>query len=135
MAYPQQMVRALNAIADAARHGLPCPSNSALAATCDMNDGDITPMLDTMARRGMIRIERLTTGTMVPIRIVSAPDGAWRTAAERALWHSSSAPGRGLARGALSQERKCLTCRQPFQPRHKHNFRCCGEGHANGRSA
>lgn len=94
-----------------ALRGLPIPSLDGIAREMDLTERNrVTELFRQGEARGLFRVEHGGGGQVVAIE---AADGSWRA-----------------VRGgpAKPPKRKCLRCRQSFQPEHRHNFLCgCAE--------
>ncbi|GGG30832.1 hypothetical protein GCM10010964_18430 [Caldovatus sediminis] len=110
----------LRQLAAAARRGEPCPSNRELAAALGLGmPQQVQWRLRAAEAAGLITIRRLRTR---PFRVVAAADGSWATA-------EAAPPAPALA------PRRCLNCRRPFRPEHRHRFLCDPCGARNSRVA
>ena len=98
--------------------GAPCPSNSDLAEALGITEGSVWDLLDGARRLGLIRVDYLASNR----RVISAPDGNWCTGPTDVRRRDG---GIRRAAPAAVPPRRCLACRQPFQPAHRHNFLCC----------
>ena len=67
-------------------------------------------LLRQLEARGMVVVDRAPAG----IVRVAAPDGSWEVA------------GSAHAAAAAGPQRRCLSCRKPFQAEHRGNFVCHG---------
>lgn len=109
----------------AAEAGQPCPSNTELAEQLDLHVGNVSDVLRNARLLGLVRLEAVGGNR----RVAVAGDGSWRTA-PTALGIRREAP-------VEVAERRCLRCRGPFQPAHRHNFLCthCRVANAGGEAA
>jgi hypothetical protein len=107
----------------AAQRGESCPTNTAIMAALNVNEASIGPLFGHLVRTGRITV-RLQGRGGSQVRVVAACDGSWSTSAIPPPRNSVNPTRRREAVPA----RRCLTCQCQFQPRHRFNFRCCGEG-------
>lgn len=121
--YPHRVATLMRMLREAAEKGEPCPSNSTIADVLDMHESGIALLFQHLVQAGLVTIDRAGDGANTR-RIVTAADGSWQTA-DRPTNPNSHDPRRGRQN---TPRRRCLTCLEPFQPRHRLNFRCCGEG-------
>jgi hypothetical protein len=108
---PPRLVKLVSWLRRLADVGRPLPSLDGIAAGAGLLDrSDVTTMLRLGEQFGLLVVEYGRNG----IRGIGAADGAWY-----------------VERGEEKvPPRRCLACRQVFQPGHRHNFLCgCnGEG-------
>lgn len=88
-----------------------------LADRLGLSPSYVRALLAEARRRGLIVVHRGRNG--VEMAAIEAADGSWRT--ERG------------PRSVAVATRRCLRCREDFEPEHRHNFLCRPCGHYAGR--
>lgn len=117
-----QVRRLVELCAAAARRGEPCPSSETIADALGlMSRQQATNVLRRAVEAGLITVRYSANQQR---RVVSAPDGSWSTADERASsYRLRGCPAAPPAQAAVPP-RRCLGCRRLFQPEHRHRFLC-----------